>query len=204
MIGEPYRQQLRSQAQSSTFRWWRGVPASSPNAAGAERDGRVYVEQTVNPAWRVAPYSTLDTMQSEQFGLINVGSSGIVYMPDEIQPSREDRFVLLALTETDWVTLTRGAGATDPLPQPYPVRLESVMQDATSYTAGMNCQLSGATVQWLSGGPAAGTKYAALLTHHPLWFVTGEGNSMAQLGSDGVPLPRTVELEQVTPSKGAS
>jgi hypothetical protein len=98
IITDDYRAQFREHGER--VRHWMAFGKAPDNAVGPngetpERDGNLYVENILSDEVRVLITETEREVYDVEFGLLSKGRASIACLPDEIEPARNDRFVLL-------------------------------------------------------------------------------------------------------------
>lgn len=178
---EKWRARIRK--VGSPFRWWKAVPVEDPRTVtGAEENGRLYVEQTVDSAWRALLYQTEVDYEDKEFGLIAKGTAAIMVMPDEAFLSRLDRVCFTDRKQLSRGLIKRDSSSTDSLIFKPVESVVSVRQGTTVYTPGTDYNLVGDTISWLVSGahPATGDKYSVEYLYQPVYEF---------IGSDKAPMP---------------
>ncbi len=202
-----YRRQ--QQLYGQPVRWWKALPCECVNPITGQRDaacvlcekdGHRYEEQQVPDGYdgqpaRVLPYETTTAQKDEEFGLIQVGQTAVSVMPDEFDLARKDWLALLEMQELARQIVARGGGDVDTLPYRSVAKVSAITQGAGEslelYTPGVDWELQGESVRWLSGHrPAEGTRYSVQLWFNPLWVCVNLDTKMQGMGSDDKPLPR--------------
>lgn len=175
------------------YLWWKAVTVENPHlVAGAERDGNLYVLQTLPAAARALFTSEL-SMGNESFGALSEGNGSISVMPDESYLQRGDR---IGRPDTPLIRsekMTRGAGVSDALSWQPVVSIVSVRREATFYEAGTHFQLTGAAVEWIAGAPASGEIYHVEYLYVPL-FKCLEEQRAPRADKRGVLMPQRMSL----------
>lgn len=185
MQTERFRAFHRSRGE--TYRWFKAFKVENPRAvAGAERDGNIYEEQYVNPAWKALVHQTDRDFEDAEFGFITKGTAAVSVMPDETRLARGDRLIFPERTEMSRALVVRGEGSTDDLVFNPVASIEAVRQDTTVFVAGTDYQKNGNAIEWLGGdAPQAGEKYMVEYLFNPTYIYIGR-DSMPRQGNNGL------------------
>lgn len=177
------------QSSGESIRWWKAIPAPV-GTSGRLSDGVLLTEQTINAAARFLVGSTSEDVESTQFGLIVKGTMQISAFPDWARFNHLDRVALIApgRLQSAMVSLTRGSGASDALPDPYAMSITDVYVNGLAvlpdiYTLNANA------VKWLSGAPSAGVEYAAEYLFAPRYIVLPQTHRTSPTDRTGASLP---------------
>lgn len=82
--------------------WLRAVEgAQGPNGEQPNAQGKYFVEMYLPDEVRVRIYTNYSTVKNEEFGEIKVAQTRLRWMPDELQPRRDDRFICLDRVRED-------------------------------------------------------------------------------------------------------
>lgn len=185
MQTERFRAFHRSRGEA--YRWYKAYKVENPRAVTeAERDGNIYEEQYVNPAWKALVHQTERDFEDAEFGFIAKGAAAVSVMPDETRLARGDRLIFPERTEMSRALIVRGEGSTDDLVFKPVSSIVTVRQDTTIYVAGTDYKQTGDTVEWLDGNaPDAGEKYMVEYLFNPTYTYIGR-DSMPRPGNNGL------------------
>ena len=196
---ERFRKAIRRHGK--LVEWWKAIPTSdyNPETNAYDRDsdtateyGHIYVKQTLDNSVRALIQQVTKEVVDPNIGMIQVGDLHISFMPDEINPVRMDKFVLLETVET--TREVHDKDVADVLHQADVVDIVSVQSnDGTVYVEGVDFELDGAEIVWLDGDesaspPAGAPGYVVEYRYHPVyWYLGVRGQTRGE--QDGVPLP---------------
>lgn len=201
-----YRRQ--NQKYGALLRWWKAWPCECVDVVTGERDaacpdcekdGRVYIEQTIPNGidglpLRALVIETAIEVNDEEFGLIEVGQTGISVNPSELPLSRGDRVSILdaQFAIVGRQTIKRASsGDFDALGQGGVAALVIVSQNNVAYTPGTQFTLNADRVQWLGATrPAAGTRYSVEFRTYPQFTCLHLPTQLRGSSSDGAGLPQ--------------
>lgn len=154
------------------IRWWKAIPVPS-GTTGAESNGRKYTEQTINTAARFLVSSSTEEYESRDFGPIKTGTMTISAFPDWARFNHLDRVVLLGegRAQGSMATVTRAASGTEDKLVMTPVKSITAVYVAGVVVSSANYAATETGINWLSGTPSAGVKYAVEYLYHPRYLV---------------------------------
>jgi hypothetical protein len=110
----------------------------------------------------------------------------ISFLPDEIDPIRDDRFIAIDRTLTSRQTLTPSGEATDALNHKDAVSV-SAMWEAGGAVAASRYSIVGGLLSW-NGSPPSG-EVTLVYKYRPHYEWLGENSHQAFLGEDAARLP---------------
>lgn len=160
-----------------------GGPDGQTPQTGA---GKVYVAQVLAPEVRVFLYQNMRELETQTFALMERGNTMISFMPDEIDPIRDDRFIALDRTLTSRETLAPGTDNARALPHSRIVSIDAVWGAGTRYDAAQyNVTETG--LSWTGAAPTG--EVEVIYRYTPSFEWLGDNTYQAFLGTDGVRLP---------------
>ncbi len=204
----PEHYRVLHRKRGERYRWFRAMPSGLSTAElrefeGAERDGHIYVEQSIPDDARALVSQTTEEVQSEEYGLFPVGSTRISVMPDESYFGRLDKIILTDRRFVSRVVLTRGATALDVLPRGYVQSITEVRRGTTVYVQGVDYQMDASGVTWLDNAPTVGETYAVDYQYSPVYLWLRISTQPPRIGSDGNLMPLRGMLSEELPTGGA-
>ena len=180
----PEAVRLMIESQGETVRWFQGLPTSTydpkTNYVGTPgttvQHGNYYREPKAGTTLKAIIATVRRSINSPEFGWIQVGELTCTTMPDAIPITDGDYLVLTGREQVAKERLTVGA---DTLSQPYPAAVLQVSDDSRVYvaTTDYTVNLTTGVISWTHGGhaPAANAPYAVAYQYHPLyWYVAGD------------------------------
>ncbi|HEX9998367.1 MAG TPA: hypothetical protein VGB45_14610, partial [Abditibacterium sp.] len=132
IITEDYRTQFHEHGER--VRHWmayNGAPdgAMGPNGETANRHGILYVENVLPEEVRVLITETQREVYDVDFGLLSKGRASIACLPDELEPARNDRFVLLDKLFVGRLAIACSGESSDSLGRSFVREILSVIAD---------------------------------------------------------------------------
>ncbi|BCM88845.1 hypothetical protein IAD21_00687 [Abditibacteriota bacterium] len=173
-------------------RWLRAVESGAgPNGEVAHASGKVFVEQTLPAEARVFLTRATRTLQNTEFSVLSAGSTQLSFLPDELAPRRDDRFVALDRTFAARHTFTPSGQAFDVLPHKNIVSIDAVFSPGQRLAPNLY-SLSGKSIHWAGSHPIG--QLTALYTYRPHFEWLGEEVHYAPSGTDNRALPTSGPL----------
>lgn len=199
MTSDDFRVQV--QAHGEIFRFWDAL-----KAPGENRNEKVFIEAALPIGTKGYFYQSRQIVESEEFGLVPVGSSMFSCLPDECEIVGDG--YLLRNDPAQWrigkASITRGSGAVDILPERFVRQIVKVIVNGTAVELSQveaetadspnDDDLGG--LRWLYGAPSAGAKMFVLFRYSPFFVCLGEMIQGSPTGSDGKRLPQNVLLKK--------
>ena len=201
------------------YRWFKATPSSAINPQTNEADpdvddGRdannlIYVEQTVDPAWRALVDETTRQRGTAEYGAIEESVTRISVMPDETWIQKNDKVVLTQRRRPEIHTVLRDAEASgtalDALLWPLVASVVRVLDSARDYVAGTDYELSANddplqtdAIHWLNGGtkPTTGHSYTVEYRRVPVYTHLDEQVKEPRPDATGVLMPLRIILTE--------
>lgn len=169
--------------------------ATGPNGELREANGRIYVEQPLKDGVRALIWNGQKQVQTEQWGVITVGTTMISVMPDEIHLARSYRVLPLWPNRAQIGQCLLVAGVSQ-LPQRWASAINRVLcngNEVGDYQLDVND--SDGTSRLLN---LPASTCSVEFKYQPVYVWNDLENRSAPMGSDGVPLPQIGELVQET------
>ncbi|MBW3637060.1 MAG: hypothetical protein KY445_11465 [Armatimonadetes bacterium] len=197
---EDFRVQVREHGER--VRWLQAIEAQlGPNGEQPTRGGVVYVEKPLAPEIRVFLYQETRDVAVEQFGLLARGNMMISFLPDEIDPIRDDRFVALERTLTSRQALTPSGAATDALNHRDAVSVSSMWDSVTGVIISpTRYTVENGVIRWTNtlADPRPTGEVTLVYKYRPHYEWLGENAHQAFLGEEGARLPGKGPLRLLT------
>jgi hypothetical protein len=176
--------------QGEALRWWKAVPVPV-GTPGRRGDGRLLIEQVLPTTARVMPSNVEETVENEEFGLIQKGALQVASLPHIARFNHLDVIALLGQGRVlgAYAAVTRSAsGNEDELPHGLvksiaAVWIAGVLQSAADYQASEN------GIVWLDNAPTAGGEYSVEYEYYPRYLCLPQRIKTAPEGRDGKALP---------------
>lgn len=185
LIADVFRQNIAGNGER--VKWLRAVEGElGPNGEQPTRAGKVFVEQPLASGVRVFLYQNTRDVAIEEFGLLARGSAMISFMPDEIDPIRDDRFVALERTLTSRMTLTPSGEAFDALEHAEPVSISAMFAPGRRFLPS-EFSVSARGIEWTGAPPTESV--TVIYKYRPHFEWQGENAHQAFIGQDGARLP---------------
>lgn len=189
---DDFRAQVKDHGER--VRWFQAIEAQSgPGGEQPTRGGVVYVEHPLPDEVRVFLFQNTRDVAMEQFGLLARGSTMIAFLPDEIDPIRDDRFIALDRTLTSRQRLVPSGGATDALNHKDAISV-SAMWDSVSGAVidPSRYAIENGLLKWNGAPPSVEVTLVYKYRPHYEWL--GQNAHQAFIGEDGARLPGTGPL----------
>jgi hypothetical protein len=191
IITDDYRQQFREHGER--VRHWMAFSGATENAVGPngetpERDQILYVENVLPPEVRVQITETEREVFDVEFGLLSKGRAALACLPDELEPARGDRFVLVEKLFMARVALACSGGASDSLDRRFVSEIVSVIADGeevSSYSLDEDEAGTGKIV-WSGAAPQ---NALVNFRFHPQFVYLDISDRNPPRGADGKRLP---------------
>lgn len=168
-------------------RWLRAVETSmGPNGEVARSSGKVFVEQVLPDEVRVFLTRSTGTVQNTQVSVLSAGSTQLSFLPDELMPRRDDRFVALDRAFAARHTFSPSGQNFDALPHSDIVAIEAVFAPGLRLSPALY-SLGAGGIQWTGQHPTG--SLTALYSYRPHFEWLGDDVHSAPLGTDGRSLP---------------
>lgn len=193
LLADDFRAQF--QQHGERVRHWMAFAGAPDNAVGPggetpERDGILYLENVLPDGVRVLITETEREIYDADFGMLSKGRASLACLPDELEPARGDRFVLVEKLFLARVALACGGGHSDSLERRFVSEIVSVIADGEAL-APSDYELSEAddgtgVVTWNGSAPQT-----ALVNFrfHPQFVYLDISDRNPPRGSDGKRLP---------------
>ncbi len=173
-------------------RWLRAVESpTGPNGEVVRTSGKVFVEQTLPVEVRVFLTRATQTLQNTQVSVLSAGSTQLSFLPDEIAPRRDDRFVALDRVFAARHTFTPSGQSVDALPHSDLVSIEAVFAPGQRLPTNLYSLGSGG-IHWTATHPIQ--PLTALYNYRPHFEWLGEDVHHAPNGTDHRGLPNSGPL----------
>lgn len=163
-------------------------------------DGRGYIYVSSQP---LKVLFTSDS-RDESFDMYGAWERGqcTATVAAHIEIGDQDRLTVLDYPVRDSLQLVRGSTTRDEIRQRSVTSILRVHDGTTEYAVGTACQLytdaDGVSfVEWLTGGPSAGTRYSILLMTRPVWVVIGHPMVRGFSGKNKDRLPHKITLKRL-------
>lgn len=201
LTADDYRDQIGEHGE--TCRWWKAFKApdgtTGPNGETVERNGLLYIEQTIPSTVRVYVSETQREVYDPEFGLLTKGQTQIACMPDEIELARGDRVLLNSRLMKERIAVT-ATGATNSLQRRHVSAIVEVIHGgavlaASRYTLSTLANGTG-QINWTGTAPT-GTVLIEF-RYNPLYVYLDVSDRNPPRGADGERLPQRgiLTLEQ--------
>lgn len=178
---------LLGQRAGERVRWLRAVEGErGPNGQVANRQGKYFIEQHLPADVRVRVYTNYQDVQDEEFGTIKVAQTRMRFMPDEIQPLRDDRFLCLERSHNARQTLEVTNERVRPLLYPYVDSIAQVVGQGQVLRPSQYALQNGALV-WIGAIPTEAV--TVFYSYLEAYEFLGEGLKQGPADESGVRLP---------------
>ncbi|RYX80485.1 hypothetical protein EON83_28415 [bacterium] len=177
-------------------RWLRAAEIpTGPNGESANSTGKVFIEQPLPDEVRVFLTRTNRDLQNTDFSVLSAGSTQLSFLPDELSPRRDDRFIALDRAFAARHTFTASGTSFDALPHTDIAALEAVFAPGQRLLP-TRYEVAQSGIHWL-GSPPSGT-IVALYTYRPHFEWLGEDDHSAPRGTNAQSLPNSGPLRLLT------
>lgn len=187
--GEYFRRNLRKGGER--IEWQRAIDSDSVNAS---RGRKIYAPVMLDDGVRVFLRQNMQDVTPEEFALIGEGGAMLDFMPDEINPVRDDRFKAVAQPKTARFTFNAN-GSDVALPHLNVFRIEAVFVDDAPLLQS-RFVLQNNSIVWQGSAPTG--KGVAVISYHPTYELLGEAVKQGPMGIDNVRLPSSCPLKLLT------
>lgn len=182
---EDFRVQVREYGER--VRWLQAIETAAVLGGQAPtRAGVVYIEKPLAPEVRVFLYQEGRDLAPEQFGILTRGNMMMSFLPDEIDPVRDDRFVALDRTFTSRQLFTVSGSAPVALNHKTVISV-SAMWNAGGVVLASRYAITNGLLTWIGAAPSGDV--TLVYKYRPCYEYLGENAHQAFLGTDGARLP---------------
>ena len=168
-------------------RWLRAVETpTGPNGEVARSSGKVFVEQTLDTGVRVFLTRSTGTLQNTPISVLSAGGTQMSFLPDELLPRRDDRFVALDRAFAARHTFSPSGQNFDALPHSDIASIEAIFAPGLRLSSTLYSVGTGG-IHWTGGHPTG--SLTALYCYRPHFEWLGDDVHSAPHGTDEHTLP---------------
>lgn len=187
---DEYRARVRQYGER--LRWLRAIEGTQgPSGETPTKSGKFFVEVPLDPAVRVFLSQNRRDNPSEEFAQLATGQTTISFLPDELDPIRDDRFVALDRSLTDRTSFMPSGAAFDALPHKSVLSILAVFAPHQQLLPA-RYHPSSRGIEWTGAPPTQ--PLTVLYTYRPHFEWLGDDVRQGPLDTSGARLPTTGTL----------